>query len=229
MHLFERTVGGQYRAPVQVGGLDDPAVAAVSTTRRFTKRSKNWNARTRRATSSTMPPCWRAKPRRCFRQRQQQFRRATFARRFSETFARRPNPRVMAGIGNRAGKSRVLRVHFQDPGEHGPETPRPHRVRPRLLRQIRARHDGASFALGKKVRLSSSHKLFGNERETVDEAYPGDVIGLVGHDSFGIGDTLTTDPKFSTRKSRASRPRPSAICTIRTRPSSSNSARAWSN
>jgi peptide chain release factor 3 len=46
----------------------------------------------------------------------------------------------------------------------------------------------------KKVRLSSSHKLFGNERETVDEAWPGDVIGLVGHDSFGIGDTLTTDP-----------------------------------
>jgi peptide chain release factor 3 len=48
----------------------------------------------------------------------------------------------------------------------------------------------------KKVRLSSSHKIFGNERETVDEAYPGDVIGLVGHDSFGIGDTLTTDPKI---------------------------------
>jgi len=46
----------------------------------------------------------------------------------------------------------------------------------------------------KKVRLSSSHKIFGNERETVNEAYPGDVIGLVGHDSFGIGDTLTTDP-----------------------------------
>ena len=47
---------------------------------------------------------------------------------------------------------------------------------------------------GKKVRLSSSHKIFGNERETVDEAFPGDVIGLVGHDGFGIGDTLTTDP-----------------------------------
>jgi peptide chain release factor 3 len=48
----------------------------------------------------------------------------------------------------------------------------------------------------KKVRLSSSHKIFGNERETVNEAFPGDVIGLVGHDSFGIGDTLTTDPKI---------------------------------
>ena len=46
---------------------------------------------------------------------------------------------------------------------------------------------------GRSVRLSSSHKLFGQDRETVDEAWPGDVIGLVGHDSFGIGDTLTED------------------------------------
>ena len=46
---------------------------------------------------------------------------------------------------------------------------------------------------GKTVRLSSSHKLFGQDRETVDEAWPGDVIGLVGHSEFGIGDTLTED------------------------------------
>jgi len=46
---------------------------------------------------------------------------------------------------------------------------------------------------GKNVRLSSSHKLFGQDRETVDEAWPGDVIGLVGYDAFGIGDTLTED------------------------------------
>jgi peptide chain release factor 3 len=46
---------------------------------------------------------------------------------------------------------------------------------------------------GKTVRLSSSHKLFGRERETVDDAWPGDVIGMVGHGAFGIGDTLTED------------------------------------
>jgi peptide chain release factor 3 len=46
---------------------------------------------------------------------------------------------------------------------------------------------------GRTVRLSSSHKLFGRERETLNEAWPGDVIGLVGHDLFGIGDTLTED------------------------------------
>jgi peptide chain release factor 3 len=46
---------------------------------------------------------------------------------------------------------------------------------------------------GKMVRLSSSQKLFGQERETVDEAWPGDVVGFVGHDALGIGDTLSED------------------------------------
>ncbi|MES2695736.1 MAG: peptide chain release factor 3 [Verrucomicrobiota bacterium] len=46
---------------------------------------------------------------------------------------------------------------------------------------------------GKSIRLSSSAKLFGQERETVDEAWPGDVVGFVGHDALGIGDTLTED------------------------------------
>ena len=50
---------------------------------------------------------------------------------------------------------------------------------------------------GKKVRLSSSHKLFGQERETVDEAFAGDIVGLVGHSEFGIGDTLTEDGSVS--------------------------------
>jgi peptide chain release factor 3 len=50
---------------------------------------------------------------------------------------------------------------------------------------------------GKKVRLSSSHKLFGRDRETIDEAFPGDVVGLVGHTDFRIGDTLAEDPSLA--------------------------------
>jgi len=46
---------------------------------------------------------------------------------------------------------------------------------------------------GKNIRLSSSQKLFGQERETVNEAWPGDVVGFVGHDALGIGDTLSED------------------------------------
>ena len=45
---------------------------------------------------------------------------------------------------------------------------------------------------GKVIRLASTHKLFGRERETVDTAYPGDVLGLVGHPDLRIGDTITT-------------------------------------
>ncbi|MGH2541208.1 MAG: peptide chain release factor 3, partial [Ardenticatenaceae bacterium] len=45
---------------------------------------------------------------------------------------------------------------------------------------------------GREVRLSSSHRLFAQERETVDEAYPGDIIGLISSGQFAIGDTLCT-------------------------------------
>jgi len=47
---------------------------------------------------------------------------------------------------------------------------------------------------GKKIRLGNAQKLFGRDRETVDEAYPGDVVGLVSNTQFAIGDTLTEDP-----------------------------------
>src|SRR5258706_5014192 len=33
---------------------------------------------------------------------------------------------------NRSGKPGVFRIRVQDPGEHGPETSRPHRLRPGL-------------------------------------------------------------------------------------------------
>jgi peptide chain release factor 3 len=53
---------------------------------------------------------------------------------------------------------------------------------------------------GRKIRISSSHKLFGRERETIDEAFPGDVVGLVGHDDFRIGDTLAEDASLVYRE-----------------------------
>ncbi|MDR3627688.1 MAG: peptide chain release factor 3 [Ignavibacteriaceae bacterium] len=49
---------------------------------------------------------------------------------------------------------------------------------------------------GKKIRLSNSQKMFGQERETVDEAFPGDIVGFVGNSNFGIGDTITEDPSI---------------------------------
>ena len=49
---------------------------------------------------------------------------------------------------------------------------------------------------GKKVKLSNARRLFGQERETLEEGYAGDILGLVGNAEFGIGDTLTEDPSI---------------------------------
>ena len=43
---------------------------------------------------------------------------------------------------------------------------------------------------GKSIRLSRPQKLFGQERAVVDNAFPGDVIGLNNPGMFAIGDTL---------------------------------------
>ena len=44
--------------------------------------------------------------------------------------------------------------------------------------------------LNRSVRMSRPHRLFAQKRETVDEAYPGDVIGLTNPGLFVVGDTV---------------------------------------
>ena len=102
----------------------------------------------------------------------------------------------------------VLRLRLQDPGQHGPAAPRPHRVRPRLLRQVRARHGrhprrAPAKRSASPARTSSS----ASDRETVDEAYAGDVIGLGRplrlrhrrHADRGPADRLQRDPPLRPR------------------------------
>lgn len=50
---------------------------------------------------------------------------------------------------------------------------------------------------GRALRLSYPQKLFGQERETLENAYPGDIVGLVSHGNFRIGDTLSNVPELS--------------------------------
>jgi peptide chain release factor 3 len=45
-------------------------------------------------------------------------------------------------------------------------------------------------------RLQRSYKLFANQRETIEKAYPGDVIGLPNAAGFAIGDTLSEAQSF---------------------------------
>ena len=43
---------------------------------------------------------------------------------------------------------------------------------------------------GQEIRAARPYRFFGGKRETIESAFPGDVVGLVNPGQFGIGDTL---------------------------------------
>jgi peptide chain release factor 3 len=49
---------------------------------------------------------------------------------------------------------------------------------------------------GKALRLPRPYKFFANEREVIEEAFPGDIIGLPSNGQFAIGDTLAAGAPF---------------------------------
>jgi peptide chain release factor 3 len=50
---------------------------------------------------------------------------------------------------------------------------------------------------GKPFATKYAHSVFGQERETIDVAYPGDVIGLVNAAGVRVGDTLWADEQVT--------------------------------
>lgn len=75
-----------------------------------------------------------------------------------------------------------------------------HRDRVAFVRIVSGRFERDMQVLhvrtGKKIRLAAATRMFGQDRETIDVAYPGDVVGIMGKDNFAIGDTLTEDPEI---------------------------------
>lgn len=62
----------------------------------------------------------------------------------------------------------------------------------RFVREMEVLHSRT----GKKVRIRRPHRLFASDRETVDEAYPGDILGLVNPGEFRLGDTICQGEPF---------------------------------
>jgi peptide chain release factor 3 len=219
MHLFERTAGGQYRAPVQIGGLDDPAVRnrledatfhkTVEELEMLEQAGHDWDDSA--VLAERITPVFFGSAVNNFGvqllldgflkhapgPKGRHSAVAADARRRSEPANGNgdpTNPPSPVGAYITPEHPEFSGFIFKIQANMDPK----HRDRIAFVRVCSGKferdmtvHHSRS---AKKVRLSSSHKLFGNERETVDVAYPGDIIGLVGHDSFGIGDTLTSDP-----------------------------------
>ena len=78
-----------------------------------------------------------------------------------------------------------------------------HRDRIAFLRVTSGRFERGMAAkhlrMGREVRLSHPHRFFGQERVSIEEAWPGDVIGLINPGLFRVGDVLSSGPSFEVR------------------------------
>lgn len=195
-HFYERTVGGAYRVPVQTVGLDDPAV------------HERLDAETFAAVREELEMLDGAG--------------SDFSQ--ADVLAGRTTPVYFGSALNNFGVQLMLDgfVEHSAPPSHRmsqgraiePENPAfsgfvfkiqanmdpRHRDRVAFIRVVSGRFERdmqvTHVRTGKTVRLSNSSKLFGRDRETVDEAWPGDVIGVVGANFLAIGDTVSEDPEI---------------------------------
>ena len=194
VHFFERVPGGAFRAPVSVHDLGDPAVRdalpADVYTRVVEELAMLAGAGSRfdpaRILAGEQTPV-------CFGSAVHNFGVQLLLDAFLE-LAPKPQPLAANGhVVSPAGDG-FSGFIFKMQANMDPN----HRDRLAFVRVCSGRFERDMTVIhtrtGKRVRLASSHKLFGRKRETVDVAYAGDVVGLVGHSEFRIGDTLAENP-----------------------------------
>ena len=196
MHLFERTVGGAFRAPVEIAGLHDDLIRGRLDAETYRKTVEELEMldtagnefNEAAVLAGTTTPVF-------FGSGINNFGVQLLLDGFLK-HSPPPKARVMAGTEispeHPAFSGFIFKIQANMDPNHRDRIAFVRVCSGKFERDMTVHHSRSA----KMVRLSSSHKIFGNERETLDEAYPGDVIGLVGHGSFGIGDTLTTDPKI---------------------------------
>ncbi len=76
-----------------------------------------------------------------------------------------------------------------------------HRDRIAFLRIVSGKFERNTFynhiRIGKKLKFPNPTSFMAQDKSVIDEAYPGDVIGLYDSGNFKIGDTLTEGEKFN--------------------------------
>ena len=197
VHLFEKTPQGAYRAPVALGSIDDPFVRERLDPGDFQKAIEELEMLDMAGMSYSAEAVLKGELTPVF------FGSAMNnfgVQLLLDSFLERSNPPQPHLAGERviepdlpSFSGFVFKIQANMDPRHRDRIAFLRICSGRFTRDMTVTHSRT----GKKVRLSSAHKLFAQERETVDEAYAGDVIGLVGHSEFGIGDTLTEDPSIA--------------------------------
>ncbi|HEY1011307.1 MAG TPA: peptide chain release factor 3 [Herpetosiphonaceae bacterium] len=202
--LFERTVGGQFKAPVQVRDSADPqlldllgadAVAQLHDDVALLDAAGAPFDRAAFLAGATTPVF--------FGSAVNNFGVAPFLDALI-TYAPPPQARMTSQGLVAPTDPMFLGFVFKIQANMDPQ----HRDRMAFLR-VCAGHfhkdmQAVHGRLGRKIRMARPHRLFARERETIEDAYPGDVIGLSNPGLFQIGDTvcsvdgrqLTAIPRF---------------------------------
>jgi peptide chain release factor 3 len=193
VHLFERTVGGVYRAPVSIVDLKDPLVSARLDQATHQKTLEEIEMldiagedfQVDKVVSGELTPVF-------FGSAMNNFGVQLLLDSFLK-YSYPPGP-ISSAKGliepeNPAFSGFVFKIQANMDPKHRDRIAFVRICSGKFTRNISV----TNMTTGKKLRLSNAHTVFGQQRETVEEAFPGDIVGLVGSGNFGIGDTLTED------------------------------------
>jgi peptide chain release factor 3 len=192
VHLFERTVHGAYRAPVSVQGIEDDSVKAAMEEATYSQvcdelellEGAGADFDLAKVLAGELTPVF-------FGSAANNFGVQLLLDRFLE-LSPPPAPRESGEVLIDPASEEFSAFVFKIQANMNPK----HRDRIAFVRivsgQFKRDMDVINGRTGEKVRLANSQRLFARERETVDDAFAGDVVGLVGNYDLLIGDTLAS-------------------------------------
>ncbi|MFV0416407.1 MAG: peptide chain release factor 3 [Chthoniobacterales bacterium] len=197
VHLFEKTPGGAFRAPVAVSNIEDPGVQeklppdiyarVVEELSLLEGAGADYDLTAVR--SGKLTPVF-------FGSAANNFGVQLLLERFID-LAPVPAPRKSQGEeiapDDEAFSGFVFKIQANMNPKHRDHVAFIRIVSGEFKRDMTATHTRS----GKTVRLGNSQRLFAQERETVDSAWAGDVVGLVGNNDYRIGDTLSERPDIN--------------------------------
>jgi peptide chain release factor 3 len=194
VHLFERTAQGAYRAPVAVGAIEDDLVRETMDPGVYRRVCDELSLLEGAGSTFDLAAVQAGKLTPVFfGSAANNFGVQLMMDRFLQ-LAPAPASRKFAGGVVEAAEKGFSGFVFKIQANMNPK----HRDRVAFIRIVSGAFERDMLVIntrtGKRIRLSNSQRLFAKERETVDTAYAGDVIGIVGNHDFLMGDTLAERP-----------------------------------
>ncbi len=196
VHLFELGDGGAYRAPVEIGTLQDPVVRQRLREEEHRRLTDEIELLDHAGTvfdpalvlTGQITPVFFGSARNNFGV---QLLLDNFLKYAEPPRARNSNGTVIP-VASDTFSGFIFKIQANMDPRHRDRIAFLRVCSGKFTRDMSAHHAQS----GKKIRLSNAAKLFGRDRETVDEAYAGDIVGFVGHSLLSIGDTLSEDPSI---------------------------------